>query len=120
MIGRKAELPEPIAELFIAFVNRANDAALQAKTAINELDELVETGFRGGQITRVSDMISELDGIEHDTDKIERQLRHALFAIENDYPPLNMMFLYRVIDWIGKLADISQRVGSRLQLLLAR
>jgi len=120
MIGRKAELPEPIAELFIAFVNRANDAATQAKTAINELDELVETGFRGGQITKVSDMISELDDIEHDTDKIERQLRHALFTIENDYPPLNMMFLYRVIDWVGKLADISQRVGSRLQLLLAR
>ncbi len=120
MIGRKAELPEPISELFIAFVNRANDTAMQAKTAINELDELLETGFRGDQITRVSDMISELDDIEHDTDKIERQLRHALFAIENDYPALNMMFLYRVIDWIGKLADISQRVGSRLQLLLAR
>ncbi len=120
MTGRKAQLPEPIAELFIAFVNRANDAAIQAKTAINELDELLEAGFRGGQITRVNDMISELDSIEHDTDKIERKLRHALFSIENDYPPLNMMFLYRVIDWVGKLADISQRVGSRLQLLLAR
>ena len=120
MIGRKAFIPEPIAELFVAFVERANEAALQAKTAINELDELLETGFRGGQINRVNNMIADLDDIEHDTDMIERQLRHALFTIEKDYHPLDMMFLYRVIDWIGKLADISQRVGARLQLLMAR
>ena len=120
MIGRKAEIPEPIAELFVAFVERAYDAALQAQTAINELDELLETGFRGGQINRVNNMISDLDDIEHDTDMIERQLRHALFTIEKDYHPLDMMFLYRVIDWVGKLADVSQRVGARLQLLMAR
>ncbi len=120
VIGRKAELPEPISVLFIAFVQSAVDAANQAKTAINQLDELVETGFRGRETTLVMDMISELDDLEHESDKIERRLRHALFSIENDYPPLNMMFLYRAIDWIGKLADVSQRVGARLQMLLAK
>jgi len=120
MIGRKAEIPEPISELFIAFVESAVEAANQARAAINELDELVETGFRGRQIEVVEDMIAKLDRAEHEADKIERQLRHALFSVEADYPALNMMFLYRVIDWVGKLADIAQRVGSRLQLLLAR
>jgi len=120
VIGRKAELPEPIAALFIAFVQSSVDAANQAKTAINQLDELIEAGFRGREITVVQDMISKLDELEHESDKIERQLRHALFSIENNYPPLNMMFLYRVIDWIGKLADVSQRVGARLQMLLAK
>jgi len=120
MIGRKAEIPEPISALFIAFVESAVEAANQARAAINELDELVETGFRGRQIDVVETMIAKLDRAEHEADKIERQLRHALFSVEQDYPALNMMFLYRVIDWVGKLADISQRVGSRLQLLLAR
>ncbi|MDX8391529.1 MAG: TIGR00153 family protein [Mariprofundaceae bacterium] len=120
VIGRKAQLPEPIAALFIAFVQSSVDAANQAKIAINQLDELIEAGFRGKEIIVVQDMISKLDDLEHEADKIERQLRHALFSIEHDYPPLNMMFLYRVIDWIGKLADVSQRVGSRLQMLLAK
>jgi len=120
MTGRKAELPEPIAELFISFVECSIDAANQARTAINELDELVESGFRGRQIDVVEQMITKLDKDEHEADLLERKLRRALFSVENDYPPLNMMFLYRVIDWVGKLADISQRVGSRLQLLLAR
>jgi uncharacterized protein Yka (UPF0111/DUF47 family) len=30
------------------------------------------------------------------------------------------MFLYKIIDWIGDLADRAQQVGSRLELLLAR
>ncbi len=120
MLGRKMQMPESISTLFIAFVECSVNAAAQAKKAINELDELVETGFRGGEVKLVHDMIEELNNIEHQSDKFEQQIRHALFAIEKEYPPIDMMFLYRMIDWTGELADISQRVGSRLQLLLAR
>lgn len=119
-IGRKMEIPEPIAELFVAFVERNISASAQAQTAINELDELVETGFRGGEVQLVKEMIEKLNRIEHETDKLEQQIRHALFAIEKELPPIDVMFLYRIIDWTGELADLAQRVGSRLQLLLAR
>ncbi|MDX8395287.1 MAG: TIGR00153 family protein [Mariprofundaceae bacterium] len=118
--GRKMELPEPVAELFIAFVERCVDASGQAQIAINELDELIEVGFRGNEVKLVKKMINKLDDIEYETDKLEMKIRHALFAIEKEYPPIDMMFLYRIIDWTGELADISQRVGSRLMLLLAR
>ncbi len=119
MLGRKMQMPKPIAPLFIGFVECSVQAAEQAKKAINELDELVEVGFRGGEVTLVVEMIQELNKIEYESDKFEQQIRHALFAIEKEYPPIDMMFLYRMIDWTGELADISQRVGSRLQLLLA-
>jgi len=120
MTGRKTEIPEPVVELYIAFVQRAVDAAHQAKTAINELDELVETGFRGRELDVVQTMIEKLEDIESETDKQERKLRHAMFKIEKEYAPLDMMFLYRMIDWIGKLADVASQVGGRIQLLMAR
>lgn len=120
MTGRNMQIPEPIAELFIAFVDRSVDASAQAQTCINELDELVETGFRGREVTSVQKMISKLDKIEYETDKLEMQIRHALFTIEKEYPPIDIMFLYRIIDWTGELADIAQRVGSRIQILLAK
>jgi len=118
--GRKMEFPETVNEQLIAFVARAVDASAQAQTAINELDELVETGFGGREVKLVQSMIKELDAIESDNDKLERKIRASLFKLENDLPPVQVMFLYRVIDWIGELADLSQRVGSRLELLLAR
>jgi len=118
--GRKMEFPEKVKEQLIAFVKRAIDASAQAQTAINELDELVETGFGGREVKLVQSMIKELSSIESDNDKLEVKIRASLFKLENDLPPVQVMFLYRVIDWIGELADLSQRVGSRLEIMLAR
>ena len=120
MVGRKMQLPEPVVDAFAAFVECAVEAANQAKSAINELDELVETGFRGRELSVVEEIIEKLEKIESKADKLEKKLRRDLFEIEKDYPPLDMMFLYRIINWIGKLADVSHQVGGRIQLLMAR
>ena len=45
--GRQLIIPEPLQENFIAYVKRCLDAANQAQKVINELDELLETGFKG-------------------------------------------------------------------------
>lgn len=120
ILGRKMVLPKKIASDYLKFAQRCVDASEQAKATINELDELVETGFRGTEVKLVQKMIKKLDKIEADTDKIQRKIRAKLFEIENDMPPLEVMFLYKVIEATGDVADQSQRVGSRLQLLLAR
>jgi hypothetical protein len=84
------------------------------------MDELVETGFSGQEIKIVSDMITKLDEIEGDTDTLQSEIRNKLFKIEKDLQPIDVMFLYMIIEWTGEVADHSQRVGSRLQLMLAR
>jgi hypothetical protein len=43
-----------------------------------------------------------------------------LFQIEDSLPPVDVMFLYKIIDRLGELADVSQKVGSRLLLLIAK
>ena len=57
---------------------------------------------------------------EQHTDILEREIRSQLFAVEAQLPPVDVMFLYKIIDQIGELADNAERVGGRLQLLLAR
>lgn len=120
ILGRKMRFPEKMHECLKEFVARCVDATAQAQTTVNELDELVETGFRGNEVELVEDMIRKLDIIEADTDEIQVRIRASLFAIEKELPPVDVMFTYKIIEWIGDVADISQRVGSRLQLLLAR
>lgn len=120
MLGRKMMIPAPLHEQVLAFVQSAVLAAEQALTAINELDELLETGFSGRELTLVENMIEKLDQYERSNDQLEVTIRAALFRLEADLPPVDVMFLYRVIDWIGDLANRAQSVGSRLQLLLAR
>lgn len=120
MLGRKMRFPDTMHAPLLDFVDRCSDATAQAQTAINELDELVATGFGGNEIDLVESMIDKLDTIESDTDDIQVAVRAILFKMEKDLPPVDVMFMYRVLDWIGDLADLAQRVGSRLELMLAR
>jgi hypothetical protein len=81
---------------------------------------LLEAGFGGREAVLVETLIEELDVIEQDTDSLQIEVRRALFKLEKDLPPVDVMFLYQIIDWIGDVADRAQRVGNRLEQLLAR
>lgn len=120
MLGRKMHIPPALADSVLDFVKQSVATSGQALKAIEELDELVETGFSGRELGVVESLIKELDQLEHNCDQIEVSIRANLFAIEAELPPINVMFLYQVIDKIGELANRAQRVGSRLQLLIAR
>lgn len=119
-LGRKMAIPDALADDFMAFLQRCIDATRQAQIAINELDELVVTGFRGDEAMRVRKMVAELHVIENETDDIQIKLRASLYVLENDLPPIDVMFIYKIIEWIGDLADASQSTGNRLQLMLAK
>ncbi|MEN7344041.1 MAG: TIGR00153 family protein [Pseudomonadota bacterium] len=119
VIGRKLEIPEPIKPIFLTFVGRCVDATKQARKSVRELHELYNAGFRGAEADLISEMIEKLDAIETDTDDLEAEVRSALFEIEAEYNPIDVMFLYQTVGKIGEIADMAERVGRRLELLLA-
>lgn len=119
IMGRKMTIPASMKDQMNEFVRANVAAAEQALTAINELDELLETGFSGRELTVVENMIKELDDLEERADELEIGVRTSLFAIEAQLPPVEVMFLYNIIDWVGDIANRAHDVGGRLQLLLA-
>jgi predicted phosphate transport protein (TIGR00153 family) len=119
IMGRKMSIPEPIADMFLEFVDSNIDAAKQARKSVRELDELFTAGFRGAEVDLVSELIEELDQIETKTDEQQTRLRSTLFDIEKTLDPIDAMFLYEVISLTGEIADMAERVGRRLELLLS-
>jgi predicted phosphate transport protein (TIGR00153 family) len=120
IVGRDIEFPKSLQPMYRDLVARSVDASAQAKKVINELDELVETGFGPKVVELVEKMLHELDRIEHDTDQILIELYRHLKDIEMSLNPIDVMFLYRLFDLTGKIGDRAQRVGSRLMLMLAK
>lgn len=120
VVGREMVIPEPLEEMMRTSVALAVAATLQALKGIEELDELLESGFRGPEVDFVERLIEQLDTLEHDTDEHKILVRSTLFKIEKDYNPVDVMFLYQIIDWVSDIADKAQRVGSRLQIVIAR
>ena len=120
MYGRQLQIPTEMFTDFMAYLQRCIDAVKQAQKAINELDELLETGFKGREVDIVTKMIAELENIEDDTDSLQIRLRGNLLAIEQHYNPVDVMFLYQILEWVGHLADHSELIGTQLELILAR
>ena len=120
ILGRKLKIPESLQAQFDLYLARCIAATEKAAEAINELDDLLETGFRGREVELVEKMINQLDEIENDTDLMQVALRKDLLTIESGLNPVDVIFLYQIFDWVGDLADLAERVGARLEILLAR
>ena len=120
VMARNLQIPSAIAAQFLEFVDRNIDAAKQARKSVRELDELFTSGFRGAEASLVEGMLEELDRIETDTDDKQEALVAAVFDIEASLNPVDAVFLYKVIELTGGIADMAERVGRRLELLLSR
>lgn len=120
ILGRKLAIPFHIQTEFMEYLSRCIETSGFAVKAIDELDELVETGFQGKELQIIENLLNELDAVEDSTDMMQIKLRHSLHGIEQELNPVDVVFLYNVIDWVGDLADLAERVGDRLELMLAR
>ena len=76
VLGREMDIPSVLQSDFIAYVKSAIETCEKALKAIDELDELLETGFTGQEVKFVKKLIRDLDSQEQKVDKRERKLRH--------------------------------------------
>ena len=120
MLGRCMNIPPQLQPQMLAYVQRCVDASTPALKALKELDALLETGFSGREAVLVEKMVEELEDIERDTDRMQVAVRRNLYQLEKDLPPVDVIFLYKIIEWVGDIADRAERVGNRLEQLLAR
>jgi hypothetical protein len=120
MVVRDMKLPEPMHGPLLTLTRRCVDACNQLGKIMEEMDELVGTGFRGAEADKVMYMIDELNKIETDTDQHAVSLMKLLFENEEEIGAVSTVMWDRIIHWVGDLANFAERAGNRHRLLLAR
>jgi len=120
LVERPMGMPEFLKEPLMTLAERCVDACEHSGKIIEELDELLATGFRGREANRVEEMVEELNRIEEETDQLGLELTRRLFQHEDELKPVSVMMWYQLIQWVGDLADYAEKVGDRLRLLIAR
>jgi predicted phosphate transport protein (TIGR00153 family) len=110
--------PEALREPMLALVAKTLETCRQAETIVNELDELVEAGFKGREVTRVEEMIASLARIESDTDQLAEAATRRVFALESELG-VSAVYWWHMVDWVSELADAAEKIGNRLRLLIA-
>jgi predicted phosphate transport protein (TIGR00153 family) len=115
---RQMTVPPALADLMRDLVARVIAACEHAERSIDELDELVETGFSGREAARVEEMITQISRIESETDELAERAQRKLFAMEAELG-VGTVFWYNLINNVARMADFAERVGNRLRLLIA-
>jgi predicted phosphate transport protein (TIGR00153 family) len=120
LFERQMKVPEEMKKQIMISVNSSLAVCEYSLKVIEELDELLETGFRGGEAKQVEEMVNQLNLFEDDADATEQALSQILFSVESKLDPVTIIMWYRIIEWIGDLADHAEKVGDRIRLFIAR
>lgn len=120
ILGRKMQIPTQIQDLLNTYIDSSIKTVQEANTIVHELDELIETGFGGREVEWIEKLITKLDEFETESDKHQIEIRSQLHAIEAELPPVDVMFLYKIFELIGNLADRAQKVGDQIHVIVAR
>jgi uncharacterized protein len=119
MLGRQMAFPEKLDKHLLEYVEASISTTASALSAIQSIDDVIEAGFGTRQVQLIEQKITDIEKLEHKSDKLQVKLRARLFKLEKDIDPVEAMFLYRIIDWIGDISDYAEKVGNRLQILVS-
>lgn len=120
MLGRQMRIPDELAEPMRDYMRTAVACVAQACKALEELKALLESGFGRSVADVMFELIEDLHTLERKADQQQVEIRRLLFHLEDRLKPVDVVFLYQIIDWVGELSDRAERVGSRLQILTTR
>jgi len=120
LIERRMDIPDFLRAPLRKLTERCLHTCALSGKVIAELDELLAIGFRGREVEKVDSMLTALNDAEDETDELGIELARALFEHEDALKPVSVMMWYRIIEWIGDLADYAEKVGDHLRLLIAR
>jgi predicted phosphate transport protein (TIGR00153 family) len=115
---RSMMIPESLVQPMLDLVRRVIAACEAAEGVINELDDLVETGFGGSEVGRVDQMINEISRIESESDELAERVLCQIFSMEDELG-ISTLFWYQIVNWVADLADYAEKVGNRVRLLIA-
>jgi hypothetical protein len=120
LTSRDMEVPEAIKEQLDTLLVSTLNICTEAKTIIEELDELVEVGFGGREHDKVIQMIDALRKSEGNIDQLLHTIRRTLFSVEDSLSPVSAMFWYKIVDSLGSMSDLAENMADRLLLFLSK
>jgi uncharacterized protein len=119
-LQRDMPVPDAMKSLLLDLTAKCVEVVQMATEVIELFDELLEVGFRGKLVKVVERKVDAINSAEDTADRIERELSRILFSLEGELDPISVIFWYKLLEWIGDLADYAEKVGNNFRLIIAR
>ena len=114
------DVPGDMRKPLMHLADRCIAAAEVAYEIVKAIEKVVEAGFQGAQLDAARKLVQDVVSIRSEADALRGEITRLLLAECREMDPLAVMFLYQLVAWIDDLANFSQRLAIRSQLLLVR
>lgn len=119
-LQRQMPLPQEISTKLVPLAEQCVVVVTQTAEVVELFDELLVVGFRGRVVKQVEQMVDAINLAEDQADRLEREVSRLLFSVEHELDPVSVILWYRVLEWIGDVADYAEKVSNNFRLLIAR
>lgn len=120
LLFRDMTVPDVLKNVIDELLEGTMEISASAKSMIEQLDELLQVGFRGREQKKVEKMIAGVRKKEHNIDNIIYRAKRLLFENEHQLDPISAIFWYQLIDQIGDISNQAENVADRLLLFLSK
>jgi len=111
-------VPEPMKDLFNEFCAKSTDCFQLTSRIIEELDELLESGFGGAEAERVREIVHEVAVKEHEVDLCQRSLLRVIFNLEDQLPYSEFHLWLGILAEIAQISDLSENLADKVRTTL--
>ncbi len=119
MSGRAIRIPVFLHQNMRACVDQALVTVGSLEESLTDLDTLVGTGFIPGRSSRIVSGVDKVDASERESDRLEHEAYETLFRHEDELDPIDVMFLYQIIDLVGDVSGRAQAVANRIRIAIS-
>lgn len=106
--------PEDLKQDFEKFVELNVQACQICASIINQMDELIESGFGGPEAERIRGLAKDTAFAEHQADEVQLRLLRKIYAHDTDFSIGEFHLWMRVTRVLSRLANISENLANRV------
>lgn len=111
---KRLPFPDDLEDDFDRFVALNIEACRICGTIINQMDELIESGFGGVEAERIRGLAKETAFAEHQADLVQMELLKKIYAHDADFSPGEFHLWMRVTRVLSRLANDSENLANRI------
>lgn len=115
---RPVEWLKAAKEDFSFFCQKNMEIFWLVRGVIKELDELLDSSFGGMEAEKVKGMVEQIAFFEYEVDLLGHLLIKTLYNKGDSLSPSLFHLHYTLIQEIGELAHLSERLANRIRMLL--
>lgn len=111
-------IPEELKKQFLSFRHLSVKCVELAASIIDELDELLETGFGGAEAEKIRNRASDVAFIEHQVDTVAHELVRGIYARDKDLSIGEFHLWMRLTKTMSGLSNTAEDLAESISMVL--